>query len=114
VLPRAAAATATIVRADLKVGPYADDGYVDDGPVGADLQVGPRCAEMRTARLDAVRRPFEDLFDGADVAAVSRRTNAYADTFAREGEGNGDHLPRVPGNTVAGRVQVIDDDVAAT
>jgi hypothetical protein len=45
---------------------------------------------MRTARLDSMRRPLEDLFDCADVAAVTRRTDADTNAFAGNGEGNGD------------------------
>jgi hypothetical protein len=69
---------------------------------------------MRTARLDSMRRPFEDLFDRADVAAITRRTDADTNAFAGNGEGNGDHPAGVTGDAVASRVQVIDDDVVST
>jgi hypothetical protein len=71
-------------------------------------------SEMRTARLDSMRRPFEDLFDRADVAAITRRTDADTNAFAGNGEGNGDHPAGVTGDAVASRVQVIDDDVVST
>jgi hypothetical protein len=61
-----------------------------------------------------MRRTPENLFDNADAGAVAEPANAGAHPLAWDRERHGDHLTAVTGDAVAGRVQVVDEQFAAT